>query len=172
MDTDTTKEEGVAESCDLSCDLEEGVSSMNVSDISSDLTSRATPPAVGPQTPPPLSHETTPTSNSAGVSDISSDAMDVSSPAHSADVSTLEGRGTGEDESVQVDSTASEPPKVILTSDPIAGGVAEEVRMGRPPPLDSLSASLTQAPPSPLSTQNTPSRIPGKRKVSIVYAII
>lgn len=174
------------ESHDLSHDLshdqeEEEEGSMNVSgvsDISSDVMSRGqtTPPTTGPQTPPPLSSETTPTTIPAGVSDISSD-MDVVSPSHSPDRGTLgdcametdsvsspltqaEGSGHGEEPA----ALTSDPiPKIM---DPYAGGVSEDVGVttGRPPPLDSWTGGAF-APPSPLSAQNTPSKVPGKRKV-------
>lgn len=50
----------------------------------------------------------------------------------------------------------------ILDSNPSLSADSGSV-VGRPPPLDALGSTL--APPSPLSTQTTPSKTPGKRKV-------
>ena len=181
------REEGL-----VSGDMEVEGGSMNVSgvsDISSDLTSKGdeTPPTTGPQTPPPPSGEATPTSIPAGVSDISSDNMDMASPAsQSADIGTLEGRGQQqvmetESELVAGGGVEGACPEVKvepvpLISEPSGGVVLDDVTAARPPPLDSLSGGVA-APPSPLpipvpksepSTQATPSKTPGKRKVLYV----
>lgn len=164
-----------------------------VSDISSDLLSKreSASPITGPQTPSPLSGEVTPISNRTGVSDISSDNMDVVSPSHSADVNTPETRDDScneasvggsvdmSDEQIRsTEFTSSRPVEegeesgqstginaevaVMVTSEPSA---LEDVVYGggtRPPPLEGLGTGGALAPSSP---QATSSRTPGKRKV-------
>ena len=143
-----------------------------VSDISMDSSrGHTTPPTAGPQTPP-TPGGTPPTGNPTGVSDISSDTVGSS---QNADVSITE-EGV---EMKSADTSASSP---VGTTPPVpalvegeaverdgasaleaGGGESVAGRGVRPPPLDSLGPLV--APSSPLSTQTTPSKTPGKRKV-------
>ena len=152
-----------------------------VSDISMESVSRgpATPITTGPQTPP-TPDEATPPNNPTGVSDISSDTVGSS---QSADVSMTEGDIAMKSADTSAASVAVATPPVhtptegetdeqgasterdgvMSTEGVCVEGVMGEEGIGgrglRPPPLDSL------APSSPLSTTNTPSKTPGKRKV-------
>lgn len=165
-----------------------------VSDISSEFMNREPSPSItGPQTPPPPS-ETTPSSCPAGVSDISSDNMEMDSFTHSADVSISE-------TSMDVESEpGSEGPRVGVAGeagsmDEAGGNVSVEgegavssdgearddfcgsecnvqTRTPESTPGEGVATgrpppldSLGVAPLSPLSAQATPSRTPGKRKV-------
>ena len=162
-----------------------------VSDISSESMSRElmspAPAFTGPQTPPPVSGETTPASGPAGVSDISSDNMET----NSADVSISETSMETETHPI-TDGAASELEGGVAnprrTESVMEGpgveagggregvaesdvGVATSEGSSRPlpevvQPDPSVEEPVGGAPPSPQSTQCTPSKTPGKRKVS------
>ena len=128
---------------------EEGSNLSGISNISTDSVSEPHPLfCSGPQTPP---------TNSAGVSDISSDNMEcATSPVSPSNTET------GKLPSSEAILEVAPPPLTVEikdtpTVDIIGAG-------GRPPPLDYLGGP--NVPPlSPSSGQATPTKTPGKRKV-------
>ena len=165
------------ESCDLVKEAKEmeaeaeeeahnmsGVSDISLESISSMESATALPTAAGPQTPPPDSAPSPIGISTAGVSDISSDNMDSSSsPLPSAE----EEPAAVKVQTAQPDAEkvlATEPEAVTVTTKPEELSVSILEERAHPPPLDPI-----MAPSSPIYSQVTPSKTPGKRKVYAVF---
>ena len=145
-----------------------------VSDISLDSISRPPPGMGGSKSPIPDSQAPPTSGIPAGMSDISSDNMEESSvspahdeaeqkPAHQSELSSNPATRGEENSKRVLTSDSLQEPQAMNTEEAecssLPGGVLDDVTGGR------LLDPVGVAPLSPLSSQATPTKTPGKRKV-------